>query len=484
VRLNGDDVSRMPPQDRVRRGLARTFQQPELFAELTVRQHLILAHRLEANPRRAWTDPLTFAYLREDADEDEAVTSLVELLELEDVADVRIGGLPLGVCRLVEIGRALATEPLVVLLDEPFSGLNAEESKVLSQALTRVVASRGISLLLVEHDIDVVFELCTRVYVLDFGQVIAAGDPTQVRSDQAVRSAYLGEAELAPRQAAAVRTIERSEPQGDKACLQISHLSVRYGNAEALDDVSFSVPEHSVTALLGANGAGKSTLARALSGLIPVASGRVVFDGVDITGAPPERIRRLGLAYLPEGRGVFPALTVDENLRVALQSVRKDQRREAIDRAVHMFPILGDRRTQLAGTLSGGEQQMLSLARVLANPPKLLIADEVSLGLAPLVVDEVFAGLKSAMDLGISVILIEQFVHRALELADHCHFLRRGRHVWGGPTEDARAEVLELYLGHSTAHHGAAGSPTPTRAQGYQPGLESAASAPAGGGLP
>jgi branched-chain amino acid transport system ATP-binding protein len=229
--------------------------------------------------------------------------------------------------------------------------------------------------------------------------------------------------------------------------LSVSDLSLKYADATALHDVSFSVAPRSVTALLGPNGAGKSSVARAISGLVRAQSGRISFDGEDITSAPADRIRRLGIAYLPEGRGVFRSLTVEENLRVALSGVPKGERAAAVDGAIELFPVLGERRRQTAGTLSGGEQQMLSLARVLTRRPRLLIADEISLGLAPLIVEEVFAGLQRVIELGVSVILIEQFVHRALAIADRCYVLRRGRVVWSGETADAGADLLEHYLG-------------------------------------
>jgi branched-chain amino acid transport system ATP-binding protein len=229
--------------------------------------------------------------------------------------------------------------------------------------------------------------------------------------------------------------------------LSVSEVSLKYADATALHEVSISVAPGSVTALLGPNGAGKSSVARAVSGLVRTQSGRISFDGEDITSASADRIRRLGVAYLPEGRGVFRSLTVEENLRVAPSGAPKADRATAIDSAVQLFPVLGDRRRQTAGTLSGGEQQMLSLARVLTRRPRLLIADEISLGLAPLIVEEVFAGLQRVIELGVSVVLIEQFVHRALAIADHCYVLRRGRVVWSGETAEAGADLVEHYLG-------------------------------------
>lgn len=236
------------------------------------------------------------------------------------------------------------------------------------------------------------------------------------------------------------------------ALLSVRDLEVRYGAARALGGVTFDVAPGEVIAVLGANGAGKSSLARVLSGLIPATGGQVTFDGVDVKGKSPHQIRRAGMVHLPEGRGVFPALSVQDNLRMAVAQIDgRVQRREAIDRACDLFPVLGERRRQRAGLLSGGEQQMLSLARALATAPKLVIADEMSLGLAPRMVDVVFESLDRARTAGISVIMIEQFVHRALGFADTCLILQRGSQAWTGAADQAADEVLARYLGDDPA---------------------------------
>jgi branched-chain amino acid transport system ATP-binding protein len=203
-------------------------------------------------------------------------------------------------------------------------------------------------------------------------------------------------------------------------------------------------------ALLGPNGAGKSTFARALSGLVPLTSGSIEFAGRDISKTPAHRRQNIGLTYIPEGRGIFPGLSVIDNLKMAARRAgRRSERDAAVIRAIDLFPILGTRSHQRAGSLSGGEQQMLSLGRALAVEPKLLIADEMSLGLAPIVVDAVFRSLERVRDAGISVLLIEQFVHRALGIADQCVILARGRVGWAGPAANAGAEVLDRYLGEA-----------------------------------
>jgi ABC-type branched-subunit amino acid transport system ATPase component len=232
------------------------------------------------------------------------------------------------------------------------------------------------------------------------------------------------------------------------ALLTVESIDVSYGPVRALFDVSLEVAAGSVVALLGANGAGKSTLARAVSGLVPSTRGTVTFGGDDITRWPSHRIRKAGLVHIPEGRGIFPGLTVQENLRMAVRRVgTPDERRDAISHAFDLFPALTSRRAQRAGTLSGGEQQMLALARALAVPPRLIIADEMSLGLAPLVVDSVFSSIDQACQRGVTVLLIEQFVHRALGLANHAVILKQGSVAWSGAADDAHQEVLDRYLG-------------------------------------
>jgi branched-chain amino acid transport system ATP-binding protein len=241
-----------------------------------------------------------------------------------------------------------------------------------------------------------------------------------------------------------------SNGDGTGTLLSVENLNVFYATVQALFDVSVDVRDGSVLAVLGANGAGKSTLARAVSGLVPSTSGTVTFEGQDITKATAHAIRRAGMVHIPEGRGIFPGLSVQENLRMAVRRVGEpEERKNAIEHAYEMFPALASRRGQRAGTLSGGEQQMLALGRAMAITPRLIIADEMSLGLAPLIVDFVFETIERASQQGLTIVLIEQFVHRALSLADQCVILRQGTVAWSGPATEARAEVLDRYLGES-----------------------------------
>jgi len=463
VYIEGANVSHESPHKRAIRGLARTFQHPQLFADLTVREHLRLAYRLHHERDRLWRDLFDGAGLRAPSEEESRVVSdIIDVLDLAHLADRQVVGLPLGTSRLVEVGQALATRPKVILLDEPSSGLDPHETRRLVSALTDVVAAQGVSLLLVEHDVQMVMDISDVIQVLEFGQTIAVGRPSEVREDAAVQSAYLGDQMEVTVGAAQERSTAGSAKSGrvsgvstagprdaydGEPILKVEELSATYGDALALDKVSLTVLPGSVLALLGANGAGKSTLGRVLAGLIPPASGRIQFDEVDVTGLPAHEIRRLGLAYLPEGRGVFPSLSVADNLKLAVRTLPKDVRSAAIDRALDMFPIFSQRRRQLAGQLSGGEQQMLSLARALAVAPRLVVADEMSLGLAPKIVDQVYDALRVGLQGGITLIIIEQLVHRALGMADNCCILRRGQVVWSGSSVAAVDSVLDHYLG-------------------------------------
>ena len=233
----------------------------------------------------------------------------------------------------------------------------------------------------------------------------------------------------------------------EAALLKVDELSVNYGPARALFDVSFVVERGDRLALLGPNGAGKSTTGRAISGLVRPHAGTIQFDGRDIGSLRPHQIRRLGVTYLPEGRGIFPGLSVMDNLRMSVRWIDRGDRPAAIERTLEMFPILGQRRTQRASSLSGGEQQMLSIARGLAVLPTLLIADELSLGLAPQVVDTVLESMETAHRMGVTIILIEQYVHRALAACERCVILRQGAVAWQGRASAAKQEVLDRYLG-------------------------------------
>jgi branched-chain amino acid transport system ATP-binding protein len=231
--------------------------------------------------------------------------------------------------------------------------------------------------------------------------------------------------------------------------LELRNISAGYGTGRVLENVNLVVPDGAVVALLGPNGAGKTTLLRVMSGLLRPTSGQVLLDGVDVTGDSPFELARAGICHVPEGRGIFPTLSVADNLR--LQAPRSVDRR-ALELAAAVFPRLAQRRNQLAGTMSGGEQQMLALSRAYVAEPATVLLDEVSMGLAPLIVDEIFSYLRRLASEGISLLVVEQYVARALDLADYVYILNRGRIRFAGePAEVGDQTVLESYLGALTS---------------------------------
>jgi branched-chain amino acid transport system ATP-binding protein len=231
--------------------------------------------------------------------------------------------------------------------------------------------------------------------------------------------------------------------------LEVTGLCVRYGSVEALRDVSIKVETGGLVAILGANGAGKSTLLRAISGIARAASGTITLRGEQIAGLGPEEIVRRGVSHVPEGRGIFPDLTVSENLMIGAY-VRRGQNVSAdYGRVMKMFPPIERRERQFGYTLSGGEQQMLAIGRALMAAPRVLLADELSLGLAPIIVKQVFAKLDEVRKAGITVLVVEQNARLAMKFADYLYVLKYGRVVMEGEREKFQhsAALVDAYLG-------------------------------------
>ena len=246
---------------------------------------------------------------------------------------------------------------------------------------------------------------------------------------------------------------DRAQPgttlEREPTSLKVRGLVGGYGDTTVVRDVSLTVPPSSIVALLGPNGAGKTTLLRIISGLLPAGGGEISFGGVDLISMSPNRRAAEGLCLIPEGRGIFPSLTVRDNLRM-LGPAR--QQADGLEKAIAAFPFLADRLNSKAAELSGGQQQMLALSRAYMWDPKLVLVDEASLGLAPLAVDTVFEFLGNLASKGASLLIVEQFIHRALAVADSAYVLNRGSIVFEGTPEDLRrSDVARNYLGTAAA---------------------------------
>jgi branched-chain amino acid transport system ATP-binding protein len=247
---------------------------------------------------------------------------------------------------------------------------------------------------------------------------------------------------------ATIDAIESTPTGSAPPALEVSGLTSGYGHTTVLRDVSLTVPAGAVTALLGPNGAGKTTFLRAVSGFLPATAGTVKMGGDDITKTRADKRFAAGLCHVPEGRGVFRGLTVREN--IVMQSVKSEEK-QAIDRAAEAFPILGERLQQRAGTLSGGQQQMLAMAVAYVRNPSLVLVDEASLGLAPIIVDDIFAFLERRTLEGASLLIVDQFVHRALQMSTTAYVMNRGTIAFGGSASELLgSNLFEQYLGRGT----------------------------------
>jgi len=442
IRLGATELAGAPAWRVARAGIARTYQTTKLFGTLSVFDNVLIGLR------RGRLGGLLKPFASEP--DRKIASSLLAFVGYRGFLHTPAGELPHVDRRLVEIARALAMRPRVLLLDEPAAGLMRADKEAL-KALLRRIADLGIAVILVEHDMSLVMGISDHVVVLDAGAPIAAGSPSDVRRDPRVIAAYLGGGETRARPRRAVW----SGP-GD-AMLAALKLTAGYGAAPAIEQVGFEVRPGEVVVLLGANGAGKSTTMRAVSGLLRPIAGDVILDDRKIDGLDAHRVAARGLALVPEGRQVFPELSVADNIR--LGAFLRKGAGKAFDEEAEMaallarFPRLKDRLESRAGLLSGGEQQMLAIARGLMAKPRILLLDEPSLGLAPAIIDELFDVLAGLRDEGVTILLVDQMAALALALADRGYVLESGRIVAAGPaTALARDSALEAaYLGHAEA---------------------------------
>ena len=439
VRLNGRPIHGLSPDAICQQGLARSFQITNLFEGLSIHENLRLSTQARHPGRfNFWRDVDSYAQVNADTAE------LVRFLGLEGIEDIKGKDLSYGGQRLVDLGIALASRPQVLLLDEPLAGLAAAERERVSN-LVRTVSS-NIPVLIVEHDIDRVLALSHRVTVMNQGEVLVSGGPEEIRNDRRVQEIYTGKGAhaLAGRPPCAV--------SGNEVVLSAQKLNTFYGKSHILNDATLEVRKGEIVALLGRNGAGKSTFLKSLAGLVPPKTGSIVFEGREIVGLPAYEVARLGIGYVPQNRGLFAGMTVAENLELGRLARATEAPGGVVwseERIMEMFPRLRERLHSHADYLSGGEQQMLSIARALSGNVRLLLLDEPFEGLAPAVIEELFEVL-DRLRADLPVIVVEHNLDLVLALADRVFALERGEVFHQGPAQalltdlDYRKQILWL----------------------------------------
>ncbi len=440
ILLNGHHIAGMPSETICHQGLARSFQITNLFKGLTIYENLRLSLQAQGAGRfNIWRDIDSFAQVHAETAE------LVKFLGLEGIEAIEGGDLSYGGQRLVDLGIALGSKPQLLLLDEPLAGMAAAERERVSGLIRSIAAN--IPVLIVEHDIDRVLGFSRTVTVMNQGEVLMSSTPEAVRADRRVQEIYTGKG-------IPVVTHQRVDGAAQTAAplLRFERVNTFYGKSHILNDASLDVGQGEIVALLGRNGAGKSTLLKTMAGLVPAASGTIQYDGHDIAQLPAPDIARLGVGYVPQGRGLFAGLTVRENLALVRLARKTDGSNGVVWDEVQIldtFPRLEERMNIAADYLSGGEQQMVAVARAMSGNVRLLLLDEPFEGLAPAVTLELF-GVFDRLRRHMSIVIVEHNLDLVLALADRVFALERGVVFHQGPATplltdlDYRKKILWL----------------------------------------
>ncbi len=428
VRIDGVDVAGWPSHRIARQGVGLVFQHSRPLHRQTVGENIKLALLPDAL-LKLFADPAV----------DGRARAIAERVGLGAVFDRRPATLPFADLRRLELAKAIARDPKVVLVDEPFAGLTAPEVGAFSELIAGF-RDEGRAVLLVDHNVKSVSALVDRVLAMYLGEYVAEGSAEHVMANPTVRRVYLG--------AGSIEIASRPEldHKPGPPLLDVKDACVFYGKAQALDHVSIHVREGEFVSVVGLNGAGKTTLFNAISGLVPY-TGTIGWDAKPLAGKTGAAIARGGIVQCPESRELFSTMNVRENLDLGGGHLPTAERNRTMEWLFDLFPILKSRATQAAGKMSGGEQQMLAIARALMMKPRLLILDEPTLGLAPVILEQLSHALERLRNTTpITVLLGEQNVTFALPHADRVYVLEHARIIWEGDPARFAVEAGKAYL--------------------------------------
>jgi branched-chain amino acid transport system ATP-binding protein len=455
IRFEGGSIVGMEPHRITERGIARTFQSLRLFLNMSVKENVMMA-TWGHTKSGVWSS--IFRTPRQRREEREIAALAEQRLAFfgERLMGYRWSqpaySLSYANRRRLEIARATATRPRLLLLDEPAAGMNPQETAEITDLIGKLRDEGGYTVLVIEHDMHVVKGVSDRVVALDHGVKIAEGSYDTVATAPQVVEAYLGTGAgngSAPARNGARSAAEpRDRETTSSPLLRLDGVSTYYGEMRILTDVNLEVHEGELVSLLGGNASGKSTTLKTILGIVRPRTGGVLLDGEDITDRSTSYRIANGIAIVPENRRLFPPLTVLENLELgAYLRGRPDE--EDFERIYSLFPLLYERRDQKAGTLSGGEQQMVAIARALMCRPRLLLMDEPSMGLAPQLVERSFEIIKQVHDAGVAVLVVEQNANMALSIADRGYVLATGQVVLADGASELlqNDELRQAYLG-------------------------------------
>ncbi len=425
IKFLGEEIQNLPIHKRIKKGIAVMFQHSRPLKRQSVLENIKVA---------LLKDKISIKFPK---DINKKAEELAKKVALQDFLNRHSEELPFGVIRRMELAKALALNPKLLLLDEPFAGLNHSEVKEFSE-IVNSIEKQGFSIILIDHNVKAVYNMVDRMVAIHSGKVISIGTPSEVISNPEVKRVFLGEESS--------NFLEKKDNISDEEILSVKIKSLKYNKAEALRNIELKVNRGQFVSIVGLNGAGKTSLLKSILSLVKY-EGEIYLEGKALHNLKTSEIVNLGMAFVPETRELFKYLSVEENLEIPMHDLDNKTLKERLDEVYSIFPKLKERRKQMAGTLSGGEQQMLVIARALVRKPKIMVMDEPTLGLAPIILEEISKILDYMhKELDLTIILAEQNLHFALKHSDVVHLLEHGNLICGCSRKEFSEKIGEKYL--------------------------------------